>query len=70
MQGLAAGGVPTQDTAPYFLGCLGKPEQVTILGVDNALIDEEVDIEVVPPTPPEVVGVAAAPEISTDDDES
>src|ERR1700692_1761020 len=45
MQRLPARIVPVQDTVPDFLGRLGKPEQFSILRIDNAFIDQEFDID-------------------------
>lgn len=37
--------MPLQDAFPGFLRCFREPEQVTVLGIDDALIDEEIDVE-------------------------
>ena len=34
--------MPGEDTVPDFIGGLGIPEQLAILGVDGAFIDEEI----------------------------
>lgn len=45
VQRIAACIVPAQDTVPYFLGRLGKPEQFPILRIDDAFVHEEIYVE-------------------------
>ena len=50
--------------ADYVLGRTLEPGSTILVARKN---DEEVDITVVPPTPPEVIGVAATPDTLPDE---
>ena len=49
VQRLTACLVPVQDTVPDVLRCIGKPEQIPVLQIDDTLIDEEIQVD--RPTP-------------------
>src|SRR5271165_6131238 len=44
-QRLAGGLVPLQDALPDLRRALGEPEQLTILAVNDAFVDEEIEID-------------------------
>jgi len=41
--------VPVEDAVPDFLRGLGEPEELAVFLVDDALVDQEVDVEGTPP---------------------
>ena len=44
-QGDPLGGVPMQDAVPDLLGGFGEPEQLAVLLLDDAFVDQEVEID-------------------------